>query len=89
MRGKKRLYSLPKSPVLRPIRNPSSVKLCIDNKINEQLFSFSRQANFNYISIHYKRLKQWLKKGISFHPKNFIEISRILYPNKQNNTKTK
>jgi hypothetical protein len=81
MRGKQRLYSLPKSPVLRAVRNPSSVKLCIDNKINEQLCSFSRQANFNYVVIKYKRVKFWLKKGVSFHPKNFFEISRILHSN--------
>jgi len=81
MRGKKRLYSLPKSSVLRSVRSPSSVRLVIYNKFNEQLCSFSRQANFNYIAIQYKRVKFWLKKGVTFYPKNIQEVNRILHPN--------
>jgi hypothetical protein len=86
MRAKRRLYSIPKSPVLRAVRSPTSVRLVVSNKINEQLCSFSRQANFNYVTIKYKRVKHWLKRGVSFHPKNLQEVSRVLYPPSLNNT---
>ena len=84
MRSRKirRQISLSKAPVLRAVRTEYSVRyhVFVNNKINEQLFSFSRQANFNLIMINYERLKYWLRKGLSFHPTNLLYTERILWP---------
>jgi len=81
MKGKTNLYSIKNSYKIKPTNNTHSVSLHIINKsIKEKLISFSKQTNFNYISIKYKRLIYWLKRGVSLDYTNFYHIEKILDP---------
>jgi hypothetical protein len=82
-RNHKRHISLSKAPTLRAVRTEYSVRyhVFVNNKINEQLFSFSRHPDFNLVMIKYGRLKHWLRKGLSFHhPTNLTSIEQIFWP---------
>lgn len=80
MRHNIKQQSLKNCATLKLIKHPQSLTIAahVNNKVSEHLGSLSCQPRFLFISLKFKRIKAWLKRGVQLDPRVFSEIESLL-----------